>query len=160
MAELMVRTSPDEVVTVLGDIDRRVLSGALAKFIVRETDHSLSSGVWEWFDDDRAILGALEIACGDLRAADPQRPLLERAVGSRSPGSGRATLPSANCDVRSRPRAPVMLNTTSPPRSTCSPRSAPPSRSCWPSEPRSSKGLKSTGRPRSTLELDRAGAEA
>jgi pimeloyl-ACP methyl ester carboxylesterase len=60
-AEAMVGASADEIVTALGDlvsdVDRRALSGALGEFIVRETGHALSGGVWGWFDDDRAILG-------------------------------------------------------------------------------------------------------
>ena len=49
------------MMTALGDLvseaDRRALSGALGEFIVKEFAHSLSNGVWGWFDDDRAILG-------------------------------------------------------------------------------------------------------
>jgi pimeloyl-ACP methyl ester carboxylesterase len=60
-ARAMLGTSAEEVVTTLGDLvseaDRRALSGALGEFIVRQFDHSLASGVWGWFDDDRAILG-------------------------------------------------------------------------------------------------------
>jgi len=60
-AQSMVGVSADEIVEVMGDVvsevDRRALSGALGEFIVRETAHALSSGVWGWFDDDRAILG-------------------------------------------------------------------------------------------------------
>jgi pimeloyl-ACP methyl ester carboxylesterase len=50
-----------EIVTVLGDLvsapDRRALSGALGEHLAREVSHALASGVWGWFDDDRAILG-------------------------------------------------------------------------------------------------------
>lgn len=60
-AQSMAGVSADEIVTVLGDVvsevDRRALSGAVGEFIVRETAHALSTGVWGWFDDDRAILG-------------------------------------------------------------------------------------------------------
>jgi pimeloyl-ACP methyl ester carboxylesterase len=60
-AQSLVGTSAEEIVAVLGDVvsevDRRALSGALGEFIVRETNHALASGVWGWFDDDRAILG-------------------------------------------------------------------------------------------------------
>ena len=60
-ARSMLGTSPEQVTTALGDlisaVDRRALSGALGEFIVRELNHSLSGGVWGWFDDDRAILG-------------------------------------------------------------------------------------------------------
>jgi pimeloyl-ACP methyl ester carboxylesterase len=59
-AESVKGASADEMVALLGDVvsdvDRRALSGALGEFIVRETAHSLSSGVWGWFDDDRAML--------------------------------------------------------------------------------------------------------
>ena len=57
----MLESSGEEIVAVLGDVvcevDRRALSGALGEFIVRELAHSLATGVWGWFDDDRAILG-------------------------------------------------------------------------------------------------------
>jgi pimeloyl-ACP methyl ester carboxylesterase len=60
-AESIAGTSAEEIVTVLGDVvsevDRRALSGPLAEFMVRETSHALASGIWGWFDDDRAILG-------------------------------------------------------------------------------------------------------
>jgi len=60
-AEAMVASTPAEIVEVLGDVvsrvDRQALTGALGEFIVRETQHALSPGVWGWFDDDRAILG-------------------------------------------------------------------------------------------------------
>ncbi len=59
-AESMLESSAEQVVTVLGDLvseaDRRALTGQLGEFMVRELAHSLSSGVWGWFDDDRAIL--------------------------------------------------------------------------------------------------------
>lgn len=60
-AESMAGTTPEAVVTALGDllseVDRQALSGVLGEFIVRELAHSLSTGVWGWFDDDRAIFG-------------------------------------------------------------------------------------------------------
>jgi pimeloyl-ACP methyl ester carboxylesterase len=60
-ARSMRGTSAEHVMTALGDLvseaDRRALSGALGEFIVKEFAHSLSNGVWGWFDDDRAILG-------------------------------------------------------------------------------------------------------
>ncbi len=71
-AESMVGTSSEEIVSVLGDVvcevDREALSGVLGEFIVRELAHSLSSGVWGWFDDDRAILGDWGFDFTDIRA--------------------------------------------------------------------------------------------
>lgn len=71
-AQGMAGTSPAEIVAVLGDVvsqvDRRALSGAFGEFIVRQTAHSLSSGIWGWFDDDRAILGDWGFDLSDIRA--------------------------------------------------------------------------------------------
>ena len=57
----MLESSGEEIVAVLGDVvaevDRRALSGELGEFIARELAHSMATGVWGWFDDDRAILG-------------------------------------------------------------------------------------------------------
>ncbi len=48
------------IVAVLGDLvceaDRRALSGVLGEFMAAQYDHSLSSGIWGWFDDDRALV--------------------------------------------------------------------------------------------------------
>jgi pimeloyl-ACP methyl ester carboxylesterase len=60
-ARSMLASSQDDVAASLGDLvsdaDRQAINGALGEFIVRETAHALSTGVWGWFDDDRAILG-------------------------------------------------------------------------------------------------------
>ena len=60
-ARQMLGASGEEIIAALGDLvsdaDRRAMTGALGEFISREAEHSLSSGVWGWFDDDRAILG-------------------------------------------------------------------------------------------------------
>jgi pimeloyl-ACP methyl ester carboxylesterase len=60
-ADSMSETTAEEIVTSLGDlvsdVDRQAVSGALGEFIVRELAHSLSTGVWGWFDDDRALFG-------------------------------------------------------------------------------------------------------
>ncbi len=46
----MLGTSQAEILTSLGDlvseVDRRAVDSALGEFIVRETAHSLSTGVW------------------------------------------------------------------------------------------------------------------
>jgi pimeloyl-ACP methyl ester carboxylesterase len=71
-ARSMLGTSAEQVTTALGDlisaVDRRALSGALGEFMVRELNHSLSSGVWGWFDDDRAILGDWGFDLADVPA--------------------------------------------------------------------------------------------
>jgi pimeloyl-ACP methyl ester carboxylesterase len=49
-AQSMLGTSQAEILTSLGDlvseVDRRAVDSALGEFIVRETAHSLSTGVW------------------------------------------------------------------------------------------------------------------
>jgi pimeloyl-ACP methyl ester carboxylesterase len=71
-AAAMVGPSAEEIVTALGDlvsdVDREALSGELGEFMARELAHSLSTGVWGWFDDDRAILGDWGFDLGDVRA--------------------------------------------------------------------------------------------
>jgi pimeloyl-ACP methyl ester carboxylesterase len=71
-AESMVGVSVDEIVQVLGDVvsevDRRALSGAFGEYIVRETQHSLTSGVGGWFDDDRALIADWGFDLADIRA--------------------------------------------------------------------------------------------
>jgi pimeloyl-ACP methyl ester carboxylesterase len=71
-AHSMVAASAEELVTMLGDVvsevDRRAVTGPLCEFIVRETAHSLSTGVWGWFDDDKAILGDWGLELTEIRA--------------------------------------------------------------------------------------------
>lgn len=71
-AQEMLGASGDEIIAALGDLvsdaDRRALTGELAEFLVRETNHSLMSGVWGWFDDDRAFLGDWGFDLDDIRA--------------------------------------------------------------------------------------------
>jgi pimeloyl-ACP methyl ester carboxylesterase len=71
-AAAMLGPSADEMVTALGDlvsdVDREALSGELGEFMARELAHSLSTGVWGWFDDDRAILGDWGFDLEDVRA--------------------------------------------------------------------------------------------
>ena len=58
-AKSMLGASAEELLTDLGDlvsdVDRRAVRGVLGEFIVRELAHSLSAGIWGWFDDDRAL---------------------------------------------------------------------------------------------------------
>jgi pimeloyl-ACP methyl ester carboxylesterase len=58
-AQSMLGTSAEELMSEMGDLvsdaDRRAMRGALGEFMVRELAHSLSSGIWGWFDDDRAL---------------------------------------------------------------------------------------------------------
>ena len=71
-ARSMLATSQDELVTSLGglvsDVDRRAIDNALGEFMVREIAHSLSAGVWGWFDDDRAMFGDWGFGLTDIRA--------------------------------------------------------------------------------------------
>jgi pimeloyl-ACP methyl ester carboxylesterase len=61
-ARSMLGISAEEMLSQFGDAvadaDRRAVDGALGEFIVREVAHSLSSGIWGWFDDDRALVGS------------------------------------------------------------------------------------------------------
>jgi pimeloyl-ACP methyl ester carboxylesterase len=58
-AQTMLGASAEEIAGQFGDLmseaDRRAVRGALGEFIVRELAHSLSTGIWGWFDDDRAL---------------------------------------------------------------------------------------------------------
>jgi pimeloyl-ACP methyl ester carboxylesterase len=71
-AREMVGASPEQIIAALGDlvsdVDREALSGEFAEHIVREVDHALSSGIWGWFDDDRAFLGDWGFDLADIRA--------------------------------------------------------------------------------------------
>ena len=70
-AASMMGPSPEEMVSALGelvsDVDREAVSGELGEFMARELAHSLSTGVWGWFDDDRAILGDWGFDLADVR---------------------------------------------------------------------------------------------
>jgi pimeloyl-ACP methyl ester carboxylesterase len=59
-ADKMRAATPADIVAVLGDLispaDRRVVTGAYAEWLAHECAESLASGVWGWFDDDRAML--------------------------------------------------------------------------------------------------------
>jgi len=61
----------DQIVEVLGDlvseVDRRALSGAFGDHLARQLTHSLSSGVWGWFDDDRALIADWGFELGQVR---------------------------------------------------------------------------------------------
>ena len=58
-AQSWVGASAEELAAEMGDVvseaDRRAMRGVLGEFMVRELAHSLSSGIWGWFDDDRAL---------------------------------------------------------------------------------------------------------
>lgn len=60
-ARSMLGASAEELMTGMGDLvsesDRRAVRGVLGEFMVRELAHSLSGGIWGWFDDDRALFG-------------------------------------------------------------------------------------------------------
>ena len=61
-ARSMLGISAEEMLGQFGDAvtdaDRRAVSGVLGEFIVRELAHSLSSGIWGWFDDSRALVAS------------------------------------------------------------------------------------------------------
>jgi pimeloyl-ACP methyl ester carboxylesterase len=67
-----VGASAEELVMTLdgalSEVDRRAVTGPLCEFIVRETAHSLSTGVCGWFDDDKAILGDWGFELTGIRA--------------------------------------------------------------------------------------------
>lgn len=71
-AQPMLDASGEQIIEAMGDlvseVDRQALSGELADFIVRETNHSLASGVWGWVDDDMAFLGDWGFDLADTRA--------------------------------------------------------------------------------------------
>lgn len=71
-AQSMLGLSPDGIVSELGDLvtdaDRRAMSGVLGAFIVRELAHSLSTGIWGWFDDDRALVSDWGFDLAAIRA--------------------------------------------------------------------------------------------
>lgn len=55
----MEGASADEIAAVLGDVvsdaDRRMITGSFAQWLAEDCVKSLASGVWGWFDDDRAL---------------------------------------------------------------------------------------------------------
>jgi pimeloyl-ACP methyl ester carboxylesterase len=57
--EMMRGATAEQIVAaltdVICDVDRQALSGALGEHLARQLGRSLSSGVWGWFDDDRAL---------------------------------------------------------------------------------------------------------
>ena len=71
-AASMMSPSSEEMVTALGElvseVDREAVGGELGEFMARELAHSLSSGVWGWFDDDRALLGDWGFDLAEVRA--------------------------------------------------------------------------------------------
>jgi pimeloyl-ACP methyl ester carboxylesterase len=71
-ADEMRGATGDQLIAVLGDlvsdVDRQALSGELAAYLVDETAHALSNGVWGWFDDDRAFADDWGFDLTDIRA--------------------------------------------------------------------------------------------
>jgi pimeloyl-ACP methyl ester carboxylesterase len=59
-AEAVNGASADELLRVWRDLfceaDRRALTGAFAEHTARQTERSLSAGIWGWFDDDVALV--------------------------------------------------------------------------------------------------------
>ena len=71
-AQAMLGASAEELVGHLGDLvseaDRRAVTGVLGEFMVRELAHSLSTGIWGWFDDDRALFADWGVDLTAIRA--------------------------------------------------------------------------------------------
>lgn len=71
-AQSMLGASAEEIVAQLGDlvseVDRSAVHGVLGEFIVRELAHALSTGIWGWFDDDRALFGDWGFELDGIRA--------------------------------------------------------------------------------------------
>jgi pimeloyl-ACP methyl ester carboxylesterase len=59
-AEAVNGASADELLQVWRELfcqaDRLALSGAYAEHVVRQTERSLATGIWGWFDDDIALV--------------------------------------------------------------------------------------------------------
>ncbi len=71
-ADKMRATTPADIAEALGDLmsdaDRRVVTGAYAEWLAQESADSLASGVWGWFDDDRALLRDWGFDLGEIGA--------------------------------------------------------------------------------------------
>jgi pimeloyl-ACP methyl ester carboxylesterase len=71
-AEQLRGATGDQIIAVLGnlvsEVDRQALSGEFAAYLVGETEHALSNGVWGWFDDDRAFGHDWGFDLSDIRA--------------------------------------------------------------------------------------------
>jgi pimeloyl-ACP methyl ester carboxylesterase len=61
-----------EIAAVLGDVvceaDRRVITGPFADWLAEECAKSLATGVWGWFDDDRALFRDWGFELGEIGA--------------------------------------------------------------------------------------------
>lgn len=71
-AEELRGATGDQLIAALGDlvseVDRQALSGELAAYLLDETAHALTNGVWGWFDDDRAFGHDWGLDLTDIRA--------------------------------------------------------------------------------------------
>jgi pimeloyl-ACP methyl ester carboxylesterase len=72
IASEMLAATGEQIVTALGDNvsepDRKVVTGAFADYLVRDTVHALSTGVWGWYDDDKAFFADWGFDLDDIRA--------------------------------------------------------------------------------------------
>ncbi len=61
-----------EIAAVLGDVvceaDRRVITGPFADWLAEDCARSLATGVWGWFDDDRALFRDWGFELGEIAA--------------------------------------------------------------------------------------------
>ena len=71
-AAAMLKPTGEEILTALGElvseVDRRAANGELGEFMARELAHALATGVWGWFDDDRALFGDWGFELADVGA--------------------------------------------------------------------------------------------
>ncbi len=71
-AAKMRAASADEILAVLGDIvaevDRRAVNHAYANYSASQFAKALASGVWGWFDDDRALFSDWGFALTEVSA--------------------------------------------------------------------------------------------
>ncbi len=71
-ARQIAGATAEQIVAVLGDNvsepDRKVITGAFAEHLVSDTQHSLSSGIWGWFDDDKAFFSDWGFGLSEIRA--------------------------------------------------------------------------------------------
>jgi pimeloyl-ACP methyl ester carboxylesterase len=70
-AEMSAATG-EEIAAVLGDNvsapDRKVITGGFAEHLAADTKRALASGMWGWFDDDKAFFSDWGFGLSEIRA--------------------------------------------------------------------------------------------